>query len=424
MKVGIIGGSGLDDPKLLGDYSELIVKTPYGEPSSAITKGVINGVEVFIISRHGKRHEITPTKVNNKANIHALKSLGCTHIIATTAVGSLREHIGRGDFVVLSDFIDFTRLRELTFFDDFKEGPKHTSLASPFSEFLRSKIILACRDLGIKHHEKGVVITIEGPRFSTRAESNVFRLWGADVINMSIAPEAVLAREAGLEYAAVAMSTDYDCWKTDEAPVSWDDILRIFSDNSSKMKSLLVKVTESLNTLSDEEFIKSKIRTVPNWPKEGVMFRDITTLLLDNEGFKRTINILTNRYKNKPIDLIAGVESRGFILASVLAEKLGKGLVLIRKKGKLPGETVSESYDLEYGSATLEVHKDAIKKGQKVLLLDDLVATAGTIKAAGNLIEKLGGIVYECGFIVELPELHGREKIKWPIYTMVEFEGD
>jgi len=423
MKLGIIGGSGLDDPKLLKDPEELEVNTPYGKPSSPITHGLIGGVDVYLLARHGRKHELPPTKVNNRANIQALKSLGCTHVIATTAVGSLRERIGRGDFVVLSDFIDFTRHRNVTFFDDFKNGPKHTSLADPFSEFLRKKVINSCKDLKLDFHPKGTVITIEGPRFSTRAESNVFRLWGADVINMSVAPEAVLAREAGLEYAAIAMSTDYDCWKTDELPVSWDEILKIFKSNADKMKQLLVNVIESLN-LSDEEFIKSKIRTIPNWPKQGIMFHDITTLLRDAQGFNRVMKLLEERYKDKDIDFIAGVESRGFILASALASKLNKGVILIRKKGKLPAETISGSYDLEYGSATLEVHKDAVKPGQKVLLLDDLVATGGTIKAAGNLIERLGGQVVECGFIVDLPDLKGSEGLKWPVYKMVDFEGE
>jgi len=247
MKLGIIGGSGLDDPKILKNTEELITDTPFGKPSSPITKGTIGGVEVFILARHGRKHEIPPTHVNNRANIHALKELGCTHLIVTTAVGSLRQEIGRGDFVVLSDFIDFTRLRKVTFFDDFKDGPKHTSLADPFSELLRGKIIDSCKELEIKFHEKGTVVTIEGPRFSTRAESNMFRLWGADVINMSVAPEAILAREAGLEYAAIAMSTDYDCWKIDEKPVSWDDILKIFNANAENMKKLLVKTIKSLD---------------------------------------------------------------------------------------------------------------------------------------------------------------------------------
>jgi 5'-methylthioadenosine phosphorylase len=422
MKLGIIGGSGLDNPEILKDYKEIQISTPYGKPSSNISKGLLGKIQVLIIARHGKNHEITPTYVNNRANIHALKTQGCTHIIATTAVGSLKEKIGRGDFVILSNFIDFTKHRKTTFHDDFKKGVVHTVMANPFSEFLRNKAIKACKELEIKHHTKGTVITIEGPRFSTRAESNMFRQWGADVINMSIAPEAALAKEAGIEYAAIAMSTDYDCWKTDEEPVSWEDILKIFAKNSEKMKKLLIKIANKLS-VTNKELINLKIRTVPNWPKPGIMFKDVTTLIKDKDGFKAVINELENRYKKMDIDLVAGIESRGFIIASALADRLNKGFILIRKKGKLPAETISEKYDLEYGTAELEIHKDAINKGQKILLLDDLIATGGTIKAAGNLIEKLGGKIVECGFIVELVELKGRSKINWPIYTITEFEG-
>ncbi|MFA5303531.1 MAG: S-methyl-5'-thioadenosine phosphorylase [Candidatus Nanoarchaeia archaeon] len=423
MKLGIIGGSGLDNPKIIKNPKELEIKTPYGKTSSSITSGKISNIEVFILSRHGKKHQIPPSKVNNRANIYALKKLGCTHILSTTAVGSLREHIKRGDFLILSDFIDFTRHREITFHDDFTKGPMHVSLAEPFCEMLRKKAISACEELKLNYHKKATVITIEGPRFSTKAESNMFRQWGADVINMSIAPEAILAKEAGIEYLAIAMSTDYDCWKTDEEPVSWEDILKIFDKNSSKMKELLIRIIDKLSNVS-LDLIKSSIRTVPNWPKKGIMFRDVTTLFKDKEAFSQLINIFEKRYKNMDIDIIAGIESRGFIIASILANKLNKGLVLIRKKGKLPSETISESYDLEYGKAELEIHKDSIIPWQKVLLVDDLIATGGTIKAAGNLIEKLGGTVVECLFIVELPELKGKEKIKWPIYKVIEFEGE
>ncbi len=175
--------------------------------------------------------------------------------------------------------------------------------------------------------------------------------------------------------------------------------------------------------ITEEELIKNKIRTIPNWPKKGIMFRDINSLLIDKEGLSKTIKLLIKRYENKKIDLIAGIESRGFIIASIIAEKLNKGLLLIRKKGKLPGETISEDYELEYGQATLEIQKNSIKKGQKVLLLDDLIATGGTVKAAGNLIERLGGEVIECGFIIELTELKGKEKIKWPVFSLVKFKG-
>jgi len=425
MKIGIIGGSGLEDPKIIQNPIEKEIDTPYGKPSSSIVCGEISDIEVCILARHGKKHEITPTHINNRANIYALKKLGCTHIIATTAVGSLKEEIQRGDFVILDQFIDFTKHRPSTFYDTFKDKPMHVSLAKPFSDFLREKIIYCCEEQGIKFHRLGTVVTIEGPRFSTRAESNMFRLWGADVINMSIAPEAILAREAEIEYATIAMSTDYDCWKTDEEPVTWETVLKIFADNAEKMKELILRIIEKISH-NEEDFIKSKIRTIPNWPKPGIMFRDITTLIKDAEGFKKTIDILESRYKNKEIDLIAGIESRGFVVASALASRLNKGLVLVRKPGKLPGEKVQEEYDLEYGKDAIEIHKDAISPNQKVLLVDDLCATGGTCNATGNLIEKLGGKIVECSFIVDLPELGGSKKLKlrWPFFSVLEFEGE
>ncbi len=185
-KIGIIGGSGLDDPKLLQCAEELRVTTPFGDPSSPITVGTIERREVAIIARHGRQHTIPPTQVNYRANIHAIRSLNCGHILATA------------------------------------------------------------KEIGLSFHERGTVVTIEGPRFSTRAESRMFRIWGGDVVNMSIAPEAILANEAGIPYAAVAMSTDYDCWKIDEMPVEWSDILKVFQTNVENVKKLLLKTTQTI----------------------------------------------------------------------------------------------------------------------------------------------------------------------------------
>jgi len=245
--VGIIGGSGLDNPDILRDPKDVAVDTPYGAPSSPVRTGTIAGRPVCLLARHGREHTIPPTQVNFRANIHALKTLGCTAILSTTAVGSLREEIGRGDLVVLDQFIDFTRLRALSFHDSFPpHAPAHTPLADPFDASLRALLIQACETLGVRHHRTGTVVTIEGPRFSTRAESNMFRLWGADVINMSVAPECALAGEAGVPYASVAMSTDYDCWKTDEAPVTWDEILRIFGENARKVTDVLLRTISGM----------------------------------------------------------------------------------------------------------------------------------------------------------------------------------
>ena len=173
------------------------------------------------------------------------------------------------------------------------------------------------------------------------------------------------------------------------------------------------------------ESIKSKIRTVPHWPKKDIMFRDITTLLKNPVGFRETIDHFYNRYVNMKVDIVVGIESRGFILGAPLAYLLGCGFVPIRKPGKLPAECESEEYSLEYGTDKVEIHKDAILKGQKVLIVDDLLATGGTIRAAVNLVKRLKGEIVECAFVVELPDLKGREKIKGEnIFTIVKFEGE
>ena len=247
-KIGIIGGSGLDDPDLLQNAIDIEVETRHGVPSSPLKQGTLAGRDVVLLARHGRAHTIPPTFVNYRANIQALKEAGCTRILATTACGSLRQEIDRGHLVVLDQFIDFTRCRPVSFFEEFEpHGAVHTGMADPFDENLRALFIQACKTLGIPHHETGTVVTIEGSRFSTRAESNMFRMWGADVINMSVAPECILANEAGMPYAAVAMSTDYDCWKTDEAPVTWDDILKVFKGNVEKVTSLLVEVIKNMD---------------------------------------------------------------------------------------------------------------------------------------------------------------------------------
>jgi 5'-methylthioadenosine phosphorylase len=425
LKVGIIGGSGLENPELLEDYKELDVTTPFGKPSSKLITGKISGIDVVIISRHGTKHEIPPSQVNNRANIFALKYEGCKYILATTAVGSLKEEIKRGDFVVLDQFIDFTRHRDVTFYEKFEFGPLHTPMANPFSEELRKKLINSCTELKFPHHERGTVVTIEGPRFSTKAESNMFRQWGADVINMSIAPEAILSNEAEVPYAAIAMTTDYDCWREEEKSVTWDMVKQVMNSNVGNVKKVLLKVIESFSREQEISILKGKIRSVPNFPTNGIMFRDITTLFKDREGLKKLIDMLYERYKDMEIDAIAGIESRGFALAGMLAGRLGTGLVLIRKPGKLPAETISEVYNLEYGVDSVEIHKDSISPGQKILLIDDLIATSGTMMASCNLIEQLQGKIIECMTVIELEDLGGRNKLAekgYSLFSLIKFK--
>jgi 5'-methylthioadenosine phosphorylase len=245
--IGLIGGSGLEKLNLFRDPQEISMETPYGDPSSTFLKGRMGENTVYILSRHGRDHTITPTHVNNRANIHALKELACEHVIATTACGSLREEINRGDIVIPDQFIDFTRFRKNTFYEEFDPGsPIHTAMAEPFSGKLREMIIGAAIGLGLPFHRAGTIVTIEGPRFSTRAESVMFRNLGADIINMSIAPEASLANEAGIPYAAIALSTDYDSWKHDEEPVTLEDVFRVFEENVKNVTRLLEKVILAL----------------------------------------------------------------------------------------------------------------------------------------------------------------------------------
>lgn len=171
--------------------------------------------------------------------------------------------------------------------------------------------------------------------------------------------------------------------------------------------------------------IREKIRTIPHWPIQGVMFRDITTLLNDPEAFRSSCDQFYERYKDMNIDKVVGIDARGFIFGAVLAYRLGVGFIPVRKKGKLPPETISQEYQLEYGSAVVEISENAIVKGERVLVVDDLIATGGTIAAATELVKQLGGEIVECAFIVELPDLNGREKIKdCKIFALTEFEGE
>ena len=171
--------------------------------------------------------------------------------------------------------------------------------------------------------------------------------------------------------------------------------------------------------------LTEKIRTIPHWPMEGVMFRDITTLVQDPEAFRYTCDLLYDRYKDMKIDKVVSIDARGFIFGAVLAYKLDVGLVLVRKKGKLPPETIQEEYTLEYGTNVVEISKHGIQKGDQALIVDDLIATGGTVSAAVKLVEALGGDVIECAFVIELPDLKGRDKLKgYKIFKLCEFEGE
>ena len=245
IKVGIIGGSGMEDPAFITDYSTKNISTPYGPTSSELIVGSIENFPVVIISRHGKGHSINPTNVNYRANIHAMKEENCTHILAVTACGSLREHIKPGHFIFPDQFIDRTTKRVSTFFDG--KDVQHISMANPFSSILRSYLVKICDQKGLKYHNDGTVVTIEGPRFSTKAESHMFRSWGCDIINMSTVPEVVLAKEKEIEYQAIAMSTDFDCWRESEDEVTMDMVYATMKKNVEKVKDLIKTTVAELN---------------------------------------------------------------------------------------------------------------------------------------------------------------------------------
>jgi 5'-methylthioadenosine phosphorylase len=244
-EVAIIGGSGIYDPKMLDDSRKLQVYTPYGAPSDLISLGTYENRKVAFIPRHGQSHQIPPHKINNRANIWALKQLGVKSIIASSAVGSLRKDYEPGDFVITDQFIDRTRKRQDTFY----EGGKlcHISSADPICPKLHDFYVDHAKKLNLKVHSTGTYVCIEGPRFSTRAESRLYRQWGADIIGMTLYPECVLAREMEQCYVYVAMVTDYDVWA--EKPVSTQEIIETLGKNSANFRRL---VMGSIPDISEE----------------------------------------------------------------------------------------------------------------------------------------------------------------------------
>lgn len=227
--IAVIGGSGLYQMSGLTDTEELILDTPFGTPSSPIVVGTISNTRVAFLARHGIGHFISPTEVNYRANIYALKSLGVREIISVSACGSLREDYAPGDFVVPDQLFDSTKQRKSSFFE--KGFVVHISTADPFCPILSHQIYQSVQETGTKVHHGGTSITVEGPRFSTRGESNVYRAWGMSIIGMTTAPEAFLAREAEMCYAVMAHVTDYDVWHVSEEAVSVEMVIKILNKN-------------------------------------------------------------------------------------------------------------------------------------------------------------------------------------------------
>ena len=249
MKIAIIGGSGLYDIDNPSEAEEQNIVTPWGETSSSILKTKSGENEIFFLSRHGRGHLISPSEINYRANIYALKFLGVDWIISVSAVGSLKEEIVPGMIVLPDQFIDFTKQRKSTFFD---EGiVAHVSMAKPISEKLSFHLADACKLLDINFKMGGTYVCIEGPQFSSLAESNFYRSLGADVIGMTNMPEAKLAREAEICYSTLALSTDYDCWHEEHESVTVDQVIDTMNNNISNAKQILKTATDDFDLVKD-----------------------------------------------------------------------------------------------------------------------------------------------------------------------------
>lgn len=242
--IGIIGGSGLYAIDALEDAETLILDTPWGAPSDTLVRGRIGAIRFVFLPRHGRGHRLSPTEVNARANIHALKLAGCTDVLAISAIGSLREELPPGRFVAVDQFIDRTVHRDTSFFGSGLVA--HVSMADPVCPRLSTLAAQAGERAGARMVHGGTYLAMEGPQFSTRAESHLYRQWGADVIGMTAMPEAKLAREAELPYALIGMVTDYDCWREDEAHVEVDAILAQLAANAATARALVVELAKLL----------------------------------------------------------------------------------------------------------------------------------------------------------------------------------
>ena len=283
--LGVIGGSGLYDLDALEGVEEVRVDTPFGQPSDAVVRGRVSATDttLLFLPRHGRGHRFSPSEVPYRANVAAMKLLGATHLLAVSAVGSMKEEIAPGDLVVPDQFIDLTKRRVSTFFD---EGvAAHVSFADPVCPFMAAAVEQAARGTGARVHRGGTYVCIEGPQFSTRAESLVYRSWGVSVIGMTNMPEAKLAREAELPFATLALSTDYDCWHAGEEAVSVEGVLAVLQRNVVHAKDVVVSLARSLPDVSKSparSALKNAIMTAPSAIPPGI--RERLSFLVDHAG--------------------------------------------------------------------------------------------------------------------------------------------
>jgi adenine phosphoribosyltransferase len=408
-RIGIIGA--LDDE--IGYYREKM---------SDRKKQHFHGFDFYTGELAGKRVVVVKSgagKVNAALCAQVLISeFEPVAIIFTGVAGALNSSLGIGDIVISKDSlqhdIDATKLGfelgqiPFTKMRFFEAAPELNELAYS-----------AAGELGLKAIRGRI---LSGDVFVTdeRLANELRNRFEGDCIDMESAAVAQACIINGIPHVIIRSISD----RADHsANVDFPRFCRQTAENSFRLvNSMLSKI------VADNEMdIKSRIRTVPHWPKEGVMFRDITTLLKDKDGFGRLLDICTERYVSSGIDVVVGIEARGFIIGAALADRLGVGFVPIRKSGKLPSKTVSMEYELEYGKDRIEMHTDALGKGSRVLLVDDLIATGGTALAACKLVEKVGGRIAECCFVINLPDLEGRKKLEaagYKVFCLVDFEGE
>ena len=262
--LGVIGGSGLYEIDGMKNIRDVAVKTPFGDPSDSLVIGELAGVPVAFLPRHGRGHRISPSQINYRANIYAMKKIGATSILSISAVGTMKEKIRPGDIVVVDQFYDHTKYRVNSFFTDGVVG--HIQFADPICASLADVALAASKTVVKRVHKGGTYLCMEGPAFSTRAESRIYRKWGVDVIGMTNMPEARLAREAGLCYSTLALATDYDCWREGHADVSVDAILAVLRQNVENSKKIIVEVAKRLSKKTGcgcSESIRHAILTDP-----------------------------------------------------------------------------------------------------------------------------------------------------------------
>ena len=286
-KLAIIGGSGLYDVEEFKDRELLELNTPWGKPSDQILKTKYNGKEVYFLPRHGRGHFISPSNINFRANIDALKQLGVTDIVSVSAVGSLKEDLPPGKFVLIDQFIDRTFARKKTFFDE--DVVAHVSMAHPISKGLMNACEEAIKKENIPYQKGGTYVVMEGPQFSTLAESKMYRSWKADVIGMTNMPEAKLSREAEIRYASVSMITDYDCWHPDHENVDVQKVIKVLIDNAAKAKNMIKNIIDNFESYID-----------PNDPTNNCL--DVAIITAPEKRSKKTIeklNTVAGRVLNK-----------------------------------------------------------------------------------------------------------------------------